>query len=123
MSVNSDLLLDPVTHDLDLSGLNLHIAQDSQATAQRLKVRLKLFKGEWFLDTTQGIPYYQNILLKAPDLNLARSTLRTAISTVPHVTSIKTFDFDLDSPTRTLTTNFSVTCDDADVIEQQLTLP
>lgn len=35
-----------------------------QVVAQRLLILLQTWQGEWFLDTTYGIPYWQNILGK-----------------------------------------------------------
>nr|BFD33736.1 hypothetical protein GTC16762_33550 [Pigmentibacter ruber] len=32
--------------------------------AQAIKIRLRTFKGEYFLDETRGVPYYQKILGK-----------------------------------------------------------
>ena len=42
-----------------------------ETTAQRLRVRLLTFMGEWFADTSYGIPYYQRILGK----KVAKSTI------------------------------------------------
>ncbi|WP_443698908.1 hypothetical protein [Pseudomonas sp.] len=36
----------------------------TQTVEQRLRIRLSTFKGEWFMDTTYGIPYFQSILGK-----------------------------------------------------------
>lgn len=34
------------------------------SVAQRLVMRLKTFKGEWFMDTTHGFPYFQEVIGK-----------------------------------------------------------
>ena len=34
----------------------------TQTVAQRLKIRLLTFKSEWFINTTYGIPYFQQLL-------------------------------------------------------------
>lgn len=108
-SVNSDLSLGTNFSDLVFTNFNLSINDEPQAVAQRIAVRLRIFLGEWFLDTTYGIPYYQSILVKAPDLNAIRTILRTQISTVPNVLSIDEFDFEYNTTTRTLIVNFTVT--------------
>ena len=41
------------------------ITQESaEVVAQRLRVRLSTYLGEWFLDVGYGVPYYQQILAK-----------------------------------------------------------
>lgn len=46
------------TGDLDLSSLAIKLESDvSKMTAQRLKIRLRMIKGEWFLNTSSGVPY------------------------------------------------------------------
>ena len=41
------------------------ITQESaEVVAQRLRIRLQTFLGEWFLDVGYGVPYYQQILAK-----------------------------------------------------------
>ena len=51
----------------------------SDYIAQKTKQILLLVKGEWFLDTTIGIPYFQSILIKNPDIPLIESILVNAI--------------------------------------------
>lgn len=36
----------------------------AEVVAQRLRVRLSTYLGEWFLDVGYGVPYYQQILAK-----------------------------------------------------------
>jgi hypothetical protein len=51
----------------------------SDYIAQKAKQILLLVKGEWFLDTTIGIPYFQSILVKNPDIPLIESILVNAL--------------------------------------------
>lgn len=60
-----DLLLDPVTHDcVFINGQTPVTRESSEVTAQRLKIRLKTFQGEYDFNTTYGVPYFQSILGK-----------------------------------------------------------
>lgn len=61
-----DLLLDTSSHDIVWN--NGPLTKDyvtepfTQTVAQRLKIRLLTFQEEWFMDTTYGVPYWQQIL-------------------------------------------------------------
>jgi hypothetical protein len=121
-TVNSDLYIDPITNDLVIAGLNARITTDSEATAQRLKVGLQIFLGEWFLDTSFGIPYYQSVLVKNPDLNLVGAVIKKYILSVPFVVAITSFSLNFDQSKRSLTVNYTVTDSDADVISGTVTI-
>ena len=55
------------TGDLDISTGNLRVEQSiSQCTAWKLSNLFGMFKGEWFLDQRQGVPYFQYVLSATP---------------------------------------------------------
>mgnify|MGYP003403386539 CR=1 FL=1 len=122
MSENSDILLDTNSHDLDTSGYTLHLSDGLAATAQRIKIRLKFFLGEWFLDTAQGVPYYEDILVKNPDLNIVKADLQKQILTTPEVKELLSFDLALNNQTRTLNVTFSALTTSG-LVEDELVLP
>ena len=43
----------------------LAVATGAEGLRQKLETRLKLYRGEWFLDRTVGVPYVQKILGRA----------------------------------------------------------
>jgi hypothetical protein len=88
----STLLLDAETWDfvLDASN-NIAVAAEPYALAQDAASAMKLFLGELYYDTTQGIPYFQQILGHWPPLPLLKSYLEDAALTVPGVVSAKCF--------------------------------
>lgn len=61
-----DLLLDYQTNDLIFHNGTLTKEYTTQPLVeivqQRLFILLKTYLGEWFLDTSYGIPYFQDIL-------------------------------------------------------------
>lgn len=60
-----DLLLDPVTHDLVfVNGETPVTDTDFEVVAQRLKIRLLTFQGEYPFNVLYGVPYFQQILGK-----------------------------------------------------------
>lgn len=46
------------------SGLTNYYQNQPEAVAQAVETRLKLWSGEWFLDTTEGTPFLSGILGK-----------------------------------------------------------
>lgn len=69
-----DILLDPVSHDCVFVNGGCPVTLSRvDVVAQRLKIKLLSFRGEWFMDTSYGIPYWQRILglkIKKADLDL-----------------------------------------------------
>lgn len=61
-----DLLLDSTTHDIVWNNgpLTKEFTTQplTQTVGQRLKIRLLSFRGDWFLNTTYGVPYWEFIL-------------------------------------------------------------
>ncbi len=86
-----DLALDTQTHDLPEGGLSFVMASGDERVAQQLRIRLRFFLGEWFLDTTEGIPYYQQILLKNPDWDTVNSLIKTEVLSTPDVVELLSF--------------------------------
>jgi hypothetical protein len=86
------LLLDTDTWDLvaNASG-NIAVADEPYALAQDAASAIRLFAGELYYDTTQGIPYFDQILGKAPPVSLMKAYFNRAALTVPGVVSAKTF--------------------------------
>jgi len=85
-----DLLLDPVTGDLDLTGHKLSLTSADVAVAQRLRVRLRLLLREYILDEQVGTPYLA-LLGRKGALPRLDAMLRRTISTCPGVASTEAF--------------------------------
>jgi len=122
MLENRDLQLSVSSHDLETTSFELHVVEGIDATAQRIKIRLKLFLGEWFLDLLAGIPYYQDILIKSPDINKVNALIREAILTTPNVLSIEEYEYALNNTTRTFSVNFKCLTS-VGVVESNIVLP
>lgn len=115
-----------VEGDLDLSTGDLVVMHDLDAVAQDLLVRLQFFYGEWFMDTTQGIPYYQNILVKNPNQNQVRGIFEDTILGTPGVVSFNNFNFQFNAQTRELGVRFTAVVSFTNLplnFNQTLTIP
>ena len=86
------LLLDQTEWDLvlDANG-NIAMAAPPYAIAQDVASAVKLFLGELWYDTTQGIPYWTQILGKLPPASLLIELINQAALTVSGVVTVQTF--------------------------------
>lgn len=89
---HNTLLLDQVAWDLviDASG-NIAMASAPYAIAQDVASAVRLFLGELWYDTTQGIPYWTQVLGKLPPASLLIELINQAARSVPDVVSCQTF--------------------------------
>jgi len=77
------------TQDLELDRFgNLKIVTDLEGLKQKVTSRLRLFKEEWFLDTSRGLPYLQEILTKGVEEGKIVGLISSEILKEPSVTSV-----------------------------------
>lgn len=100
-----DFKIDPINNKLIIP---LVIVQGAERIAQSISIHLKTWIGEWFLDTSHGVPYLQRVLIKNPKSQLVESVLRAEILKVSGVRSIKTFNMDVDLRARKSKINYEV---------------
>lgn len=103
-----DIALDTTTNDLVLLASDLTTVSGTALVAQRLKIILQLFKGEWFLDADAGIPWFQEILEKGVDPTVVDAILRKAILGTTDVNRILTYTSSIDAAARSISIAFSV---------------
>ena len=102
-----DIALD-TNHDLLVTGIDLVLVDGAEQVRQQLLIKLKLWRGEWFLDTEFGTPYLQQILGKQLTMSGAIVALRKSILEVQGVTQITSFDYQFDRANRTIKVQFTV---------------
>jgi hypothetical protein len=71
-------------------------ANQAGSVAQRLSIKLKTFKGEWFINTDTGIPYYQEIFGKVRNKQTIDAIFQKAILEEPDVLEITEFSSSID---------------------------
>ena len=94
-------------HDLDLSTNDIQFVTGGDAVVQHQLIRLRLFRGEWFLDQRVGIPYYEQILLKNPSLVAINGIFRNAIQTTPGTDTLNRIDIEFTLADRRLDVSYS----------------
>jgi len=94
------LSIDAITNDLHFSGNSLVLVRDAAAVGQHVRQRLKTFEGEWFLDTTAGVPWLDQILGRRYDPALAEAVVKAEILDTRFVTEITSFSVGFEQPLR-----------------------
>ena len=85
------LLLDTQAWDLVLdSNGNIALAAPPYATAQDVASAIRLFLGELWYDTKQGVPYWEQLLGSNPTNSQVASAFNAAALSVPGVVSAST---------------------------------
>jgi len=106
------LSLDPKTHDLHFvtdettygdgalhsdgspfsqNAGDLAMVTDAHAVGQSAKQHLKFFLGEWFLDRSAGVPYFEYVFVRPFREEIAEAVIKDAILETMGVTAIEEF--------------------------------
>ncbi len=121
-----DLRLNESTHDLEITAFDLSLVGPddlTEYTAQKLKIRLWFFLGEWFLDTAEGVPYFQEILVKNPKVPRIETILKARIIGSPNVTELISFATEFNNGARTFDVDFQARTTTGDVVTISETVP
>ncbi|MDE2403041.1 MAG: hypothetical protein KGL90_15400 [Burkholderiales bacterium] len=89
------------------SGQDFHV-DTPQAVAQAVQTRLNLALGEWFIDTTDGMPWSTEVLGKYT-ANTRDSVIKDRILGTPGVVSIDDYSSQFDGSKRRLSVAASIT--------------
>jgi len=83
--------------DLLVTNNRLTLTTGAEAVKQHLQSRLRTFLGEWFLDTSIGVPWFQEVLVKQPSFQVIQSVLKSIIVDTPGILELTFFEFDYDN--------------------------
>lgn len=114
-------VFNPVVGDLHIEDGQLQLIGkgDSlvEAVATDIRSACQMFKGEWFVDLDEGVPYFEQIFVKAPNLNAIKAIYRQIILTRNHVSSLPTLDLSLDKATREASLTFVAVLTTGDTVD------
>lgn len=102
----SSFKLDQQTGDIEIIANKPSLTTGIDAIRQHLQTTLRLFMGEWFLDTTKGVPWFQDILIKNPSFAVVSAVLRNTILNTPGVLQLVEFNLDFDKSIREMSLAF-----------------
>lgn len=97
------------TNNLKLQNFNFVFTQStSEYVQQKLKLKLSVFQGEWYLDNTLGINYFEQVFVKNPNINLIEDVFKAKILEVDEVDEILEFNLLFDKVLRKFIIDFVV---------------
>jgi hypothetical protein len=82
-----------------------------EAIAQEIKIAIRNFKDDWFLDLDDGIDYFGDVFKKHPDIAVIDTTLKDTILGIDRVVKFTKYDLKIDNATRELKFDFEVLTD------------
>lgn len=104
-----DLYMDPVIRDIVVEDFDLRVTETNvEWVSQTIESRLRTFMGEWFLNRDLGIPYFDSVFVKAPDMDQINGLFLTEINDVNGIEEILSFNTVFDTSVRKLTVTFTV---------------
>ena len=106
-----DIALNIASNDLVIKNNDLILIDNAERVAQQVLITLRFWFGEWFLDTREGVPYLEYVLVKNPNMSHIRQILTEKIQSVEGVKSIVSLNFDFRRVTRELYIDFEVDTD------------
>ena len=68
--------------------IDFTVVSGLEAVRQGILQRLRFWRGEWFLDATEGVPYLTDLLGDRLDTGLVQSVVRDQVLAVPDVTGV-----------------------------------
>jgi hypothetical protein len=110
----ADLSLDLITDDLLIINNDLSFTSDIQPAGtnnvlQDILQRMRFFYGEWFLDNTEGVQYYEQILVKNPDISKIDVIFIELILSTRGIDSLDDYSFSPNFEKRKLGIKFKAT--------------
>ena len=118
-----DFELDPKTNDLVFTQFDFRLIDDVDQICQNLGIRLRFVLGEWYLDITQGIPYFEVFFKKSPNQIQMESVLKQEIVNTRGILELTSFESEFDSPNRIYSVKFGAKAISGDNILKEMELP
>ena len=87
------------------------LIDNAERVAQQIKINLCFWYSEWFLNTSEGTPYLEQILVKNPNISHVRQIIADRIKSVEGVRSLISFDVLYDPRRRTLDVEYKADTD------------
>lgn len=103
-----DILLDG-NGDLAFKGTDIVLAN---SVRQKIKIRLKWFFQEWRWDDEAGVPYFEYLFVKNPDIDQIKELVEEQIFNVDEITEVNDVSIEIDSLKRSAVIRYEAVTDE-----------
>lgn len=103
-----DILLDR-SGDLAFKGTDIILAN---SVIQKINIRLRWFFQEWRWDDEAGIPYFEYLFIKNPDVDQIKELIEEQIFNVDEVTEVNDVSIEINSLKRTAIIRYEAVTDE-----------
>ena len=114
----NDILLTP---DGDLAFNEDYDIILGDSVEQKINIRLRWFLSEWRWDKSEGLPYFDDLYIKNPDIDAFANSIRRKIYEIDEVTNVKYVTITYDTETRNATIAYCAITD-RETIESEVDL-
>lgn len=106
----TDIRLSKLDHDIEISDQLMSLTNDSdgESIAQRIKIRLWTFRGEYFFNEDFGVPYFQTIFQKGVSVDEIDNIFKSTIRDTPGVIELVQYNSVYDRAKREFRLDFKV---------------
>ena len=106
-----DIAMDVNTNDIVLQNGDILMIDNAERCAQQVAITLRFWLGEWFLNTTEGVPYLEYILVKQPNMAHIRQIITEQIQSVEGVKAVTDMELTFDQRERSLLVEYTAGTD------------
>lgn len=113
----TDLKLNPLTHDIDLTSGTATMFEDNiSVVAQRVKIAILTKRGEWFRNIREGIPYYQDFFSRKNNKSFIDQFMVNYIADIEDVSKVTSYESTIDVQSRNIEIKVSVETYDGTIL-------
>jgi len=111
----NDLFLNTTSWDLEIENGDFKTVDGRNAIGQNIRQRLQTIVGEWFLDLSIYVNYFDNFFEKKENYAIIESELKSVIRNTPGVVDISKFASSFDGESREYSVSFEAETVDGEV--------
>lgn len=111
-------MLDILMLDDDLAVTDKGDITLTNSVRQSALIRLRWFSGEWRLGPSFGVPYYEDVLIKNPNIDKIRRTLSNELFDIEEVEDVRDMTVTVKAQERQANVKFLLECGEEAIAEE-----